>query len=423
MNKERTKWDYVKSIDSMIQKYVYHVPETTHMSLHKEFCHNIDPDKIPLQGWKIHVSVNDLQDYEKVLTKLLPRLEEQGIQYKVINPQFLERQLSSNQQGKAITIYPTPGCDLNKLFSANPLSPTHQLLNQQAVAINNEIQLMGRVFARYGALRGVTSDLLSPDGIRIGDTRWQSAAPSFVEVQPSVSAISNFYSAASLRYGQTRNHKDYVEEMLLGTHTYGCSQNPDWDSRRHNFITIQLNHEDYDKIKNIVEAQHGFSCMFKMQGAEYGIIHNDDAQSIFQALTEQGIPYNRPGWDISYNISVIEPGKEQEMLQAIAAMYQNKPVYQGTPQMQTLTLPNGMMAIQYETNQDKEFTEICQWKQIATYDMVLGKNIGQIQQNWQQVVDHTIYTLNQQTHTQNYEQQVNANQSFNLNEKEYYHSR
>ena len=404
MKQEKNQWDYINSIDKMIQKYVYHVPENSNMNLTKEFCHNIDPDKIPIQGWKIHVSVNNLQDYEKVLSKMLPRLEEQGVQYKVVNPQYLERQLMSNQHGKAITIYPTPGCDLKKLFPSNPLSPTHRLMNQQSVEVNNELQLMGRVYVRYGALRGIQPDLLTPEGYRTGETRGQAVAPSFVDVQPSLSAITQFYSDASTRYGQTKNHKDYVEEMLLGTHTYGCAQNPEWDSRRHNFIAIQFNHEDYDRVKNIIDSQRGFSCMFKMQGAEYGMVHNNDAQAIFQALNEQGIPYNRPGWDVAYNISVIEPGKEQEMFQALADMYSNTTLYQGVPQMQALTLPNGMTAIQYETNQDKDFTEICQWKQIQTYDMVLGKNIGQIQQNWQQVVDHTMYTLSQQTQNLAYQQ-------------------
>lgn len=398
-------WDIVKRINTLIDKYIYHLHENTRRTINPQYCHHLDPDTIPLQGWKLHVSVRDLEDYEQVLNKLLPKLEANRIQYKVTNPQFLNQQLHSNQIGKAITIYPTPGCDLSKVFPQTALSSTHRLMQQYAPEPLAEEHISGRIYARYGTLRGLDKKLLNPEGFFISETRHQESAPRFITVKPTLEGITEFYSEAALRYGRTRNHKDYVEEMMLGTHTWECEHTPDWDSRRHNFMIIQFPHESYDAIKSVVESQRdGFSCMFKMHGAEYGIIHNNDAQKIFQKLTEQNIPYHRPDWDIAYNISVIEPGSEQKVLQALSDMCENKPIYNGTPQMQIFKLPNGMTAVQYETNQDKDFTEICQWKQAKVYDMVLGKNINQIQQNWQQVVDHTMYALSQQTQNLAYQQ-------------------
>lgn len=394
----KTDNEYMQSIQSMISTYVYHAPQGIPRQLNTEFCHDIDPDRIPLQGWKFHVSVRDLADYENVLKKLLPKLEEQGIQYKVLNPAYLQGQLQSAQKGKAITIYPTPGCDLRKLFYKNPLSATQRLMNQDAVDIYNEQKIQGRVFARFGELRGGTNhSLLDPQGILTTEVRGQAVKPDFVSTEPSIADITNFYTQSVNRAGQTRNYKDFIEETFLGTHTWGCAENPEWDSRRHNFITINFPHEQYDRVKAILENNgQGFSRMFKTPDAEYGMIRNTDANRILTALEREGIPYNRPEWDKMYNVTVIHPDDRYIMESAVAQHAALNGQHYGLTPMEMYELPNGMLAVKYDTVQDKDFFEMCQYNQVRTYDMMLGKQQQQIWEHWGPVATQAMNILSNQ---------------------------
>lgn len=414
---KKTNNQYITELQDYILHNIFKVPENTHRSLHAQYLHHIDRDTLPMQGWKIHVSVKDYEDYDRVLHTLVPNLEKYGFQYKLINPQFLYSQLDSDQKGKAITIYLKPGDDLEKLFSRNPLSPTTTLLKESAVDIPHEQKIAGRAFARYGSFRGeMANAILNPSGTIQTDPRYDVVRPDFVDTEPTLKDISNFYSAAIARSYNTQNYKDFIEEALLGTHTWRCEQNPEWDSRRHNFVVITFAPEDYQKIKDIIgQVDRQFSGIFKTSTEQYGVIYKNHATQVLAALEEKGITYERPEWDKKYNVIAVD-NKDLEYLSAALAEINSHFTAKGIQPIVTYTLGNNATAIMYDTTLDKELVDLCNFKQVEPYDICLGKGYDAIVQNWDRVVTAQVPAIEQAFYNRDHSHQINMGQTQELNQ-------
>jgi hypothetical protein len=114
---EKSDAERISNINQLIDKYVTHVDGPNIGLSNKTFCQsaNVNPTELPVQGWKFHISANNLQDYEHLMEKLCPEFDALGVAFKVVRPEQLDAQTASSQIGKAITIYPTPAFDFNRL--------------------------------------------------------------------------------------------------------------------------------------------------------------------------------------------------------------------------------------------------------------------------------------------------------------------
>ena len=143
---------------------------------------DVNINSIPIQGWKFHISANSLADYSNLCTTVIPELQQLGVAFKMVRPEMFERQLASDQMGKAITIYPSPGFDINKL------SPQAKaiLLTDDPNHVNpiGDAKIQGRVYARYGRFKGSNTQeayITTTDGkLEYDPKKFRNIAPMFM---------------------------------------------------------------------------------------------------------------------------------------------------------------------------------------------------------------------------------------------------
>lgn len=108
-------------------------------------------EEMPDQGIKLHVSFKDYEEYSKALSWLIPLMNDCDMTYKVVIPSlFGEFQEGvTSQQGKYITIYPCR-CDFQRFYK----NAFELLSNGNVIPVLGDAHMFGRVFGRYGAMRG-----------------------------------------------------------------------------------------------------------------------------------------------------------------------------------------------------------------------------------------------------------------------------
>lgn len=107
--------------------------------------------EMPNQGIKLHISFKDYEEYSIVLSWLVPLMNDCDMTYKVVIPSlFGEFQEGvTSQQGKYITIYPCR-CDFQRFYE----HAFELLSNGDVIPVLGDAHMFGRVFGRYGAMRG-----------------------------------------------------------------------------------------------------------------------------------------------------------------------------------------------------------------------------------------------------------------------------
>lgn len=395
--KPHTDEQCMENIQKLIAKYVYHEREYQDKNPNSTFCHDINPDRIPFQGWKLHISAASLQDYENLLKSLCPDFDKLGVQYKVTKPELLYAQMQSEQVGKAITVYMTPSFNYAALSQASK-----DILNTEAIEVPHEHKFGGRIYARYGVFRE-GNVLLSPEGRLYNDPRQKWASVEFVKQNPTWDDIGDFYNKAKEVYHATGNYKDYIEEVMLGVGTYQCENNQSWDSRRHNFIALEFQPQDKDVIKSVLRAYGDEFCgvIEVQQNFQLAMVHNTKIDSVLKELNNRGIACSRPDWDRTYNISIVPAQALNDMQQAVQSFNSNHMVFEhdAAQHMETMTLDNGMLAVKYDTTLDKAFEEMCRDLRTQARDVVIGDTEAQIQASWGQIHNSIMKTmLHEQTH-------------------------
>ena len=108
-------------------------------------------EEMPNQGIKLHISFKDYEEYSIVLSWLIPLMNDCDMTYKVVIPSlFGEFQEGvTSQQGKYITIYPCR-CDFQRFYE----HAFELLSNGDVIPVLGDAHMFGRVFGRYGAMRG-----------------------------------------------------------------------------------------------------------------------------------------------------------------------------------------------------------------------------------------------------------------------------
>ena len=188
---------------------------------------NLDMDKLPIQGWKFHISAENINDYHALYSIVVPELDKLGVAFKTVKPEQFMNQLASEQTGKALTIYPGPGFDLAKLsqeardfltlppnmqktrsFEDRLDSGATQMLAPNAgkyITPKGDTQIQGRIFARYGRFKKSHGDpnITSPDGkTELDPKSYRLHKPQF-GIDDSPKGILYFYSEAEKRFQQT----------------------------------------------------------------------------------------------------------------------------------------------------------------------------------------------------------------------------
>lgn len=106
-----------------------------------------------IEGWKVHIPVDDESELFYILYFILPELERLRIVHKVVSLINLQNQNNSDQQGKAIVIYPDSLLHLNKFSKRIKIF----LLSKSKFEVITDKNIGGRVFVRY---TGFSSDYI-----------------------------------------------------------------------------------------------------------------------------------------------------------------------------------------------------------------------------------------------------------------------
>lgn len=346
---QKTTAQRIQDMNDLVQKHVMSPQSGKHGIQNQMFCQsgNLEYNRLPLQGWKFHISARNLEDYEKLLEKALPEFERAGVAFKVVKPETFDYQMTSSQAGKAITIYPTPN------FNINNFSPElKSMLFENSICPQGDAQIQGRICARYGAFRKSVA-LLSQDGQHYQDPRGQSVKPDFVR-EASAEQILNFYSDSAQRYNATGDAKTYLQEMV--TLTQGNGKDSPWVT-----LLVQPGQENYaDSIlKNTDRSGHSFQ--FQLGEQTYFMVNADQAPNVLNELQRCGVAYDRPDWDKHYNLYQMD---SPEMAEQIAGMMKCNMDIDGVPTIEAVEVDGIGPCIKVDTTMNKEFEDFCNSRNI-----------------------------------------------------------
>jgi len=211
--------------DRMIQK-----------SFGKTFIQNtFDVKNIPQQGFKLHISASNKEDYIKLLRDIVPDLIECGATFKVLNlSQFDKLYQNPTQAGKAITIYQSSDFRAREFFERQfAKGNDSMLLKESEQIIGGDAYFGGRIFGRYGRLQNPREAVVDyRNGKGFVDSR-ETPVPYFLN---SLS-LDNFVQLCE-GYSE-QNVLDYKEIGMNGEYIVGpeCGEyivepdivEPEWD--------------------------------------------------------------------------------------------------------------------------------------------------------------------------------------------------
>jgi hypothetical protein len=364
--KQKTDAEIIDHINKLIDKYVVHVGETVTGKSNNIFSQSahIDLETMPVQGWKFHISATDLQDYEKLMEKLCPEFDALGIDFKVVRPEVLDHQTNSQQIGKAITIYPSPSFDLNRL------SPElRAMLEQESLHPIGDAQIQGRIHARYGKFRGGANKfLIAPDGKMTLDLKHQQTAPEFVK-ENSADQIFSFYDNCNRRYSETNDAKMYLQEMT--TMTQG---NVGFNA----FVTLCMDDPSEWKLYQSLRMDpNGNSFVYNLNGQQYTLLHAEYADQVMADLDSHGIGYTRPDWDQRYNVYAVHPAHTSQMISVIDS-FNELSTNKNSPHMSMIKINDDMIGVEVDTTLTRQFLDICAAHDIAIGTMEINVDINEL---------------------------------------------
>lgn len=312
----------------------------------------VDENTIPKQGWKIHISASNMEDYAQLLEKALPEFQKLGMAYKVVRPEQFDDFNQSAQQGKAITIYPT------KAFNMSHVSPELKsfLQSPSEIAPIGDGQLgNSRMFTRYGNFRGKSSELLIPGTSRSAhDTRHTAIAPSwlgdFNQMNPN--DIVNINSRIMDRYSESLDFKSYIANMVTMTIT-------DYDTHKHDYIALQISKQDADTVDYLLKNDPTKQSIVYNTGKNtYALITAESSPEMIKALNNFRIKYERPEWDKRSSVYLIEPKDVPGIINAINKHNSQQPDAE-IGMINFGYTNNNEPYVKVDTSFDRQFIDMC----------------------------------------------------------------
>lgn len=293
------KVETLLAIDRLADKHVFHKKGISAWEQHGNFYSANDgkSHKMPLQGWKLHISSNDIDDYKKILSCALPEFDKAGVMYKIVNPSQFSKFTNGEQAGKHITIYLTEAFDVSK-FSQE----LRAILNEKATPVNGEMEMGGRIFARYGKFRGNDpSSLVNIEKGKSRDVRGMHAPEWVKPLSPE--QVLSYVSDCKARLEQTGDYKAYAQEMFLmhemvpGNYLY---------------MAVEINPLDIEDVTDAVKYSSNYgSAVYELDGHAYVMIHEQDKENVLSQLQRDDIKYIRPEWDFKCAMHYIDPSQEE----------------------------------------------------------------------------------------------------------------
>ena len=286
VNKLNEKDNIIKNINNIIKENNFGLSNSFFIQ-----NNNINIEKMPIQGWKFHVSAFSLKDYENLCKIVIPEFNYLGIQFKVVRPEKFEEQLVSKQAGKAITVYFNDKFDINKFSD----KLKHTLFQENSVKVNGDIHIDGRVYGRYGRFypqKSKESFITDSYGKVFYDAKKTGDyAPDFIKSN-SINKILSFNHDSFEKFIKTNDYKTYLQEKYTMTK---C------DSINHCYIAFKYNIQDENEIKSILNnnSVDKFSQSFiaDTENGKYLMIHKS-ALDIIKEFSLNYIELHRPEWDI-----------------------------------------------------------------------------------------------------------------------------
>lgn len=296
----------------------------------RKLCYDCAPDQVyshvmnvpgsppAHQGWNYHIKVNNVSDYARVVRALVPELQKMGVSFTLINPtSFLSPTLP---QCDALII---PG-SIN--FNFNKLSDEAKQILRESVdlkARNNEIDISGRVFARYGILNIIDSfrkEITSPLGEICKPLLCANRTPDWVSTNKN--DIINFYEHALTRLEKSNDYRAFLQEretMCL------CKDN------NYIYATFVIRDDDIEKIKDIFDKRPDLNKLSFLTShqvptesgtrtehllmmhkndlercIDIGILNKDDFEhDIFMICDCCDVQLNRPDWDVDIHQFIV----------------------------------------------------------------------------------------------------------------------
>ena len=347
----------IQDMYQMINTYVMHPANGKDGISNSTFCQSgsVEKTKIPIQGWKFHISANSLDDYERLLNAVLPEFQKHNIAFKVVRPDVFDQLMQSTQAGKAITVYPTPDFDINR-FSPELRS----VLFEEGICPQGDAQIAGRICARYGQFRRAPG-LITHSGTFQQDLRGVAVKPDFVQ-ENSPQEILNFYADSGRRYQETGDAKTYIQE--LATLTAGNGRDNPW-------ITVVVEKSMQGLVNSMIEksGRNPGSFAFRVGDETYTLIKADESARILNALTNAGIRYERPEWDERYNVYAFE---NPDVASQVADVMQQNCNAAGMPSVECVDIPGYGTGIMVDTTLNAKFMDICRDNQLAIADIGLN---------------------------------------------------
>ena len=288
------------AINKLINEHIYEQDNYVENYICSEF-HNGVRDagyQMPLQGWKLHISATDLDDYRKLLETALPEFKKEGVMYKVVAPESFESFAEGSQAGKNITVY------LSDAFDVSKFSPKLQnMLSEQSTFVEGELSLGGRMFARYGKFREHPHDqLVCPYGGSTYDERG-ICAPSWVGTLDPQQILS-FAAICEERLNITGDYKEYAQSMFTMNSIV---------PNNYLYHALEINPQDmkgvHELLSTYTRPHGGGSAIYELDGHAYVMLHENDKR-FKEVLEREGIKYIRPDWDFKCNMYFINPEHE-----------------------------------------------------------------------------------------------------------------
>ena len=337
------------NIRIMQDKHVIHTEQDySHQGLQSAVfaqTHNLKQENLPVQGWKFHISAENIEDYHALYSIVVPELDKLGVAFKTVKPEQFMAQLADEQTGKALTIYPGPGFDLSKLSKEaqdfltlpphmqksrtfiNEMGATQLLSNASTKYItpNGDTQVWGRIFARYGRFKKAHGDacITSPEGkVELDPKAYRNHKPQF-SIDDSPKGILYFYSEIEKKFQETKDRKTFMQEYYTMSH---C------DGKSHAYMMFEINPNDAKLVSQLLGPNVDPNSMCTVvQGVAgdnktYLMMHQSALQNtgyLMQSVMQSGgHEFKRPVWDVQINKFEI-PAYQVQLAQSIAQAMAN----------------------------------------------------------------------------------------------------
>ena len=208
---------------------------------------NTKISKMPMQGFKLHISADNMEQLFDIYSVVIPELQEKGVFYKMIHPELLDEMNTSQQIGKVVTIYMNSDA-LNEISEDARKIMFDRLTETKPVG---DTQLSGATFVRFGRFTGSAqgSFITNPDGsVEYDPKTYRKSHSSFInEKDLTFDNVINFYKNIQEELSETKDLKSYYQSY------YTMAKS---DGKNYAYMTFEMDKKKADVINVILNCKN-----------------------------------------------------------------------------------------------------------------------------------------------------------------------